>query len=114
MEKLPRSARMDYEFQKILIEARETTEKATSIRDFLLNVLQEDVDGKVKFNEEILQEAAELIKEVRPGGLYWMADVAIQMITLAPSALREMPTNVEAELGKDASAEEVIRLVVRV
>jgi hypothetical protein len=105
---------MDYELQKILIEARETTEKATCIRDFLLKVLQEDIDGKEKFNDEILQEAAELLDEVGPGAFYWMADIAVQMTTLAQCALRDMPTNVEAELGKDARAEEIIRLVVRV
>jgi hypothetical protein len=105
---------MDYELQKILIEARERTEKATSIRDFLLKVLQEDIDGKEKFNDEILLEAAELLDEVGPGAFYWMADIAVQMTTLAQCALRDMPTNVEAELGKDASAEEIIRLVVRV
>ncbi len=114
MKKWLRSARVGYELEKILIEARETTEKATSIRDFLLKVLQEDIDGKEKFNDEILQEAAELLEEVGPGAFYWMADIAVQMTTLAQCALRDMPTNVEAELGKDASAEEIIRLVVRV
>jgi hypothetical protein len=43
-----------------------------------------------------------------------MADFEVQMTTHAQCALRNMPTNVEAELGKDACAEEIIRLVVRV
>ena len=103
---------MDYELQKILIEARQTSDKATQIRDFLLKVLQEDLDGKEKFNDEILEEAAELIEELGPGAFYWMADIAVQMTTLAQCAMRDMPTNVEAELGKDASAEEIIKCVV--
>ena len=105
---------MDYELQKILIEARQTSDKATQIRDFLLKVLQEDLDGKEKFNDEILEEAAELIEELGPGAFYWMADIAVQMTTLAQCAMRDMPTNVEAELGKDASAEQIIKCVVRV
>ena len=105
---------MDYELQKILIEARQTTDKATQIRDFLLKVLQEDLDGKEKFNDEILEEAAELIEELGPGAFYWMADIAVQMTALTQCAMRGMPTNVEAELGKDASAEEIIKCVVRV
>ncbi len=105
---------MDYELQKILIEARQTSDKATQIRDFLLKVLQEDLDGKEKFNDEILEEAAELIEELGPGAFYWMADIAVQMTTLAQCAMRDMPTNVEAELGKDASAEAIIKCVVRV
>ncbi len=94
MKKWLRSARIDYELEKILIEASKTTEKATSIRDFLLKVLQEDIDGKEKFNDEILEEAAELLEDVGPGALYWMADIAVQMTTLAQCALRNKPTNV--------------------
>ena len=105
---------MDYELQKILIDAHQTSEHASQIRDFLLKVLQEDIDGKEKFNDEILQEAAELIDDIGPGAFYWMTDIAVQMTVLAQCALRDMPTNVQAALGKDASAEEIIRSVVRV
>lgn len=105
---------MDYELQSILIAARESSEKATMIRDFLLKVFQEDLEGKEKFNDEILEDAAELLEEVGPGALYWMADIAVQMTTLAQCAMRDVPTNVEAELGKDASAEEIIKCVVKI
>lgn len=49
-----------------------------------------------------------------PGAFYWMADIAVQMTVLAQCALKDVPTNVEAELGKDASAEEIVRCVVRI
>ena len=114
MRKWLRNIRMDYELQKILIDARQTSEHATQIRDFLLKVLQEDIDGKEKFNDEILQEAAELIDEIGPGAFYWMADIAVQMTTLAQCAIRDIPTNVEAELGRDPSSEGIIKCVVRV
>lgn len=114
MFKWLRSNRINHELQQILIDAQETTEKATKIRDFLLKVLQEDLDGREKFNDEILEEAAELIEELGPGAFYWMADIAVQMTTLAQCALGDIPTNVEAELGRDASAEEIIKCVVRV
>ena len=103
---------MDYELESILIAARESSGKATQIRDFLLKVLQEDLDGKEKFNDEILEDAAELLEEVGPGALYWMADIAVQMTTLAQCAMRGVPTNVEEELGKGASTEEIIKCVV--
>ena len=105
---------MDYELQSILIAARESSEKAIQIRDFLLKVLQEDLDGKEKFNDEILEEAAQLLDEVGAGALYWMADIAVQMTTLAQCAMRDMPTNVEAEIGDDASAEEIVKCVVKI
>lgn len=109
-----RNAKMDKELEQILIEGRRTRESAEQIRDFLLKVLQEDIDGKEKFNDEILTEAAELIEDLGAGAFYWMADIAVQMTVLAQCALRDVPTNVEAELGKGASAEEIVRCVVRV
>jgi hypothetical protein len=109
-----RHARMDAELQEIITEGNRTRESANTIREFLLKVLQEDIDGKEKFNDEILQEAAELIEELGPGAFYWMTDIAVQMTVLAQCALRNVSTNVEAELGKDASAAEIIKKVVQV
>ena len=109
-----RQARIDNELQEILTEGNRTRESASQIREFLLKVLQEDIDGKAKFNDEILQESAQLIEELGPGAFYWMADIAVQMTVLAQCALRDIPTNVEAELGKDASAEEIIKCVVKI
>jgi hypothetical protein len=114
MFKWLRHAKMELELQEIITDAHRTRESAEQIRDFLLKVLQEDIHGKEKFNDEILTEAAELIEELGAGAFYWMADIAIQMTVLAQCALRDVPTNVEAELGKDASAEEIVRCVVRV
>jgi hypothetical protein len=109
-----RHAKMELELQEIIIDAHRTKESAEQIRDFLLKVLQEDIDGKEKFNDEIMQEAAELIEDLGAGAFYWMADIAVQMTVLAQCALRDVPTNVEAELGKNASSEEIVRCVVRV
>ena len=109
-----RHNRIDAELQEIITEGNRTREHANTIREFLLKVLQEDIDDKEKFNDEILQEAADLIEELGPGAFYWMADIAVQMTVLAQCALRDVPTNVEAELGKDASAAEIIKNVVRV
>ena len=109
-----RRAKLDAELQEILAEGQRTHESAVAIRDFLLKVLQENQDGAQKFNDEILTEAANLIDELGAGAFYWMADIAVQMTTLAKCALSDIPTNVEAELGKHARAEEIIKLVVRV
>ena len=109
-----RQARIDAELQEIITDGNRTRESASTIHDFPLKVLQEEIDGKEKFNDEILAEAAELIEDLGAGAFYWMADIAVQMTVLAQCVLRNVPTNVEAELGKDASAEEIIRCVVRV
>lgn len=105
---------MELELQEIITDAHRTHAQANQIRAFLLKVLQEDIDGKEKFNDEILAEAAVLIEDLGPGAFYWMTDIAVQMTTLAQCAMRGVPTNVEAELGKHASAEEIVNCVVRV
>lgn len=109
-----RQARIDAELQEIISEGNRTRECANTIREFLLKVLQEDIDGKEKFNDEILTEAADLIEDLGAGAFYWMADIAVQMTVLAQCAIRDIPTNVVAELGEDVSAEEIIKCVVRV
>jgi len=109
-----RNAKIDKELEQILIEGRRTRQSAEQIRNFLLKVLQEDIDGKEKFNDEILAEASELIEELGAGAFYWMADIAVQMTVLAQCAMRDVPTNVEAELGKSATADEIIKSVVRI
>ena len=107
-----RQTKMEFELQEFISDANHTRESAEQIRDFLINVLQEGVVGNEKFNDEILEEAAELIEELGSGAYYWVADIAVQMTVLAQCALRDMPTNVEEELGKDASAEEIVKCVV--
>jgi hypothetical protein len=86
---------INVELQVIITEGDRTRESASTIREFLLKVLQEGINGKKKLNDEIWQEAPELIEE------------------LGPSAVRNVPTNVEAEQGYDATAHEIVRGVVR-
>lgn len=109
-----RHAKMEQELQEIISDANRTRESALQIRGFLLKVLQEDIDGKEKFNEEILAEAADLIDELGAGAFYWMTDIAVQITILAQCALRDIPTNVESELGVNASAEEIVKCVVHI
>ena len=58
---------MELELQEIISDTHRTRVSAEQIRNFLLKVLQEDIDGKEKFNDEILEEAAEVIEELGPG-----------------------------------------------
>jgi hypothetical protein len=44
---------------------------------------QEDIEGAEKFNDKTLQEAAELIEELRPSDIYWMTNIPAQMTVIA-------------------------------
>jgi hypothetical protein len=108
------NARMDAELREIITEHERVRESATAIRDYLLRVLDETHSGAEKFSDEALADAAELIEELGPGAFYWMTDIAVQMTLLAQASLADIPTNVSVELGKSASAEEIVKLVVQV
>lgn len=85
------------------------------IRTFFNSLRQARIDAEL---QEIItegnrtRESADQIREFLLKVL--QEDIAVQMTVLAQCALRGVPTNVEAELSKDASAEEIIRCVVRV
>jgi hypothetical protein len=86
---------------------------AQAVRDFLLQVLEDNRNGIEKFGDDALARAAEIIDQVGPGAFYWMTDIAAQMVFLSEATLRGFNTNVSAELGANADAQSIVELVVR-
>jgi hypothetical protein len=86
---------------------------AQAIKDFLLQVLEDNRNGVEKFSDEALERAAAIIEQVGPGAFYWMTDIAAQMVVLSEATLRGFSTNVSVELGANADAESIVNLVVR-
>ena len=107
-------AKMEIELRQIISDHNRVREDASAIRDFLLKVLDQNQNGIEKFSDEILVEAATLIDEVGPGAFYWMTDIAAQMAILAQATMADIPTNVSVELGREATAEQIVTLVVQV
>ena len=108
-----RSAAIERELTEILDRHQQVRRDASDIRDYLLWVLAEDRNGGEKFSDEALNRAAELNEQVGAGALYWMTDIAAQMVVLAEASLRGFPTNVSLELGASATAEEIVKKVVQ-
>ncbi len=108
-----RSAAIERELTEILDRHQQVRRDANDIRDYLLWVLAEDRNGGEKFSDEALNRAAELNEQVGAGALYWMTDIAAQMVFLAEASLRGFPTNVSLELGASATAEEIVKKVVQ-
>ncbi len=104
---------IDCELTQLLDEHERVRGDAAMIRDFLLRVLADNRDGVEKFSDEALEEAAEIIDQVGPGALYWMTDIAAQMVTLSEATLRGFSTNVSVELGAAATEDSIVELVVR-
>jgi hypothetical protein len=104
---------IDRELTEILDDHARVRADATMVRDFLLRVLEDNRSGVEKFSDEALAQASEIIDQVGPGAFYWMSDIAAQMVTLSQASMQGLPTNVSVKLGSNASAEEIVHLVVR-
>ena len=104
---------IDRELTQILDEHERVRSDASLIRDFLLRVLADNRDGVEKFSDEALADAAAIIDQVGAGALYWMTDIAAQMVVLSEATLRGFTTNVSIELGASADADSIVELVVR-
>ena len=113
MFKWLRNAAIERELTEILDRHQQVRRDANDIRDYLLWVLEEDRNGGEKFSDAALNRAAELNEQVGAGALYWMTDIAAQMVVLAEASLRGFPTNVSLELGATATAEEIVKKVVQ-
>ena len=113
MFKWLRNAAMDREIKEMLDNHQRVRNDASDIRDYLLWVLEQDKNGAEKFSAEALERAAEIYDQVGAGALYWMTDIAAQMVLLSEATLRGFDTNVSVDLGKEATADQIIKMVVR-
>ena len=113
MFKWLRNAAMDREIKEMLDNHQRVRNDASDIRDYLLWVLEQDKNGAEKFSDEALERAAEIYEQVGAGALYWMTDIAAQMVLLSEATLRGFDTNVSIDLGKEATADQIIKMVVR-
>ena len=104
---------MDRELTELLDEHQRVRGDAQAIKDFLLQVLEDNRNGIEKFSDEALEQAAGIIDQVGPGAFYWMTDIAAQMVVLSEATLRGFSTNVSVELGAKADADSIVEMVVR-
>ena len=104
---------MDRELTEILDEHQRVRGDAQAIKDFLLQVLEDNRNDFEKFSDDALQRAADIIEQVGPGAFYWMTDIAAQMVVLSEATLRGFSTNVSVELGANADADSIVEMVVR-
>ncbi len=105
---------IDAELQEIISTHNYSRETATEIRDFLLTILNTDAIGDEKFSDEHLVLAQKIIDRGGANAMYWMTDIAVQMTLLAAAQINEIPTNIETELARPVTPQDIVMKVVRV
>lgn len=104
---------IERELSEIIDRHQQVRQDAADIRAYLLWVLEQERNDGEKFSDEALDRAADLNEQVGAGALYWMTDIAAQMVVLSEATLRGLSTNVGDELGATATAEEIVMKVVQ-
>ena len=87
---------------------------ATRIRDFLIEVINDEKNDVEPFGDLRLDQARKIIEEVGPGAFYWMAHISAQLASVSAAQINQIPTNVDAELRDRATPEDVVRVVVKI
>ena len=109
-----RRTSIDIEYRELITSEVRVKESATRIRDFLINIIQDEKNDVEPFSDLRLDDARKIIEEVGPGAFYWMTHIAAQLASVSAAQVNRIPTNVDAELGEHATPEEVVRIVVKV
>ena len=104
---------IDGELKELIQNDQENKGIALEIKNYLLAIIASNNNDDAKFSDDHLAKAQEILDKAGPSAFYWMSDIAAQLALLAAAQINGIPTNVNAELGESATAEDVVRVVVR-
>ena len=101
------------ELKELIQSDQENKGIALEIKNYLLAIIESNNNDEAKFSDSHLAKAQEILDKAGPGAFYWMSDIAAQLALLAAAQINGIPTNVNAELGESATAQDVVRVVVK-
>ena len=105
---------LDNELRHIIESSERTLRIAEDIRGFLLRVISDERNDVETFNDSQLAEAKRILDQTGPGAFFWMTHIAAQLALLSAAQINNIPTSVDAELGDTATAEDIVKIVVKV
>ena len=105
---------IDQELKELIQAEDNSTGIALSVKQYLLDVLDDDKNDREKFNDDQLAQAQRIFDRAGPSSLFWMTEIAAQMTLLATAQLNGIPTNVGQEVKEGATPEEIIDAVVKI
>ena len=104
---------IDGELKELIQSDQENKVIALEIKNYLLAIIASNNNDEAKFSDDHLAKAQVILDKAGPSAFYWMSDIAAQLALLAAAQINGIPTNVNAELGESATAEDVVRVVVK-
>ena len=105
---------LDQELKELIQSEDNSTGIALSVKQYLLDVLDDDKNDKEKYSEERLTQGQEILDKAGASALYFMADIATQLSIVASAQMNGILNNVEADLRGNASPENIINKVIKI
>ena len=114
-KKRPRKPRtLDGELKQLIQESNNSIAISSEIKCFLLDVISDASKTSEDFSEVRLAQAERILDRAGPAAFYWMTEISAQLSILAAAQINGLDTNVNAELGKGATPEAVVDVVVKI
>jgi hypothetical protein len=105
---------LDQELAELIQAEDNSTGIALSVKQYLLDVLDDDKNDKEKYSQSRLDQGQEILDKAGASALYFMADIATQLSIVASAQINGIPNNVEAELRGAATPENIINKVIKI
>lgn len=105
---------IDQELKELIQAEDNSTGIALSVKQYLLDVLDDDKNDREKYSDIRLAQGQQLLDKAGPSALYFMADIATQLSIVASAQINGIPNNVEADLRGQASPENIINKVIKI
>jgi hypothetical protein len=105
---------LDQELKELIQAEDNSTGIAFSVKQYLLDVLDDDKNDREKYSEARLSQGQEILDKAGASALYFMADIATQLSLVASAQINGIPNNVEAELRGQATPEKIINKVIKI
>ena len=105
---------LDQELKELIQSEDNSTGIALSVKQYLLDVLDDDKNDREKYSEDRLTQGQEILDKAGASALYFMADIASQLSIVASAQINGIPNNVEADLRGSATPENIINKVIKI
>ena len=105
---------LDAELRQLIESSSSNTAIALEIKTFLLDLINDAKNDHEKFSDPRINQAQGILDRAGPSAFYWMTEISAQLCLLAAAQINGIPTNVSAELGSGATAEDIVQIVVKV
>ncbi len=105
---------LDQELKELIQAEDNSTGIALSVKQYLLDVLDDDNNDREKYSDERLSQGQLILDKAGASALYFMADIATQLSIVASAQINGIPNNVEAELRGNATPANIINKVIKI